>query len=154
MNFTVRKHIATAALLLVPLGAAFVAQPAAAAPAVHHRVAHVTHGRIVNMALDSNAGLAPGARLRVQVNATPGARVVNATLGHSGVRLRLHERAPGRYVGTHVIARGERIDPRGLIRVHAAWGKAPVAVAFNYPTSFQSLAMGGAPAAVKASIRS
>lgn len=32
--------------------------------------------------------------------------------------------------------------------VRAGWGEGPVAVAFNYPPSFQALAMGAGPAAI------
>lgn len=133
-------------MLLAPLGAALVAQPAAAQYAPEYRVAQVAPGRITNLSLNSDAGLSPGATLRVQVYGTPDARWANATLGDSGVRIALRERAPGEYVGTHVIRRGERIDPRQAMTVRAGWGEGPVAVAFDFPPSFQSLAMGAGPA--------
>jgi len=134
-------------LLLAPFGAAFVAQPAAAQYAPQYRVAQVAPGRITNLSLNSDAGLSPGATLRLQVYGTPDARWASATLGNSGVRVALRERAPGEYIGTHVIRRGERIDPRQAVSVRAGWGEGPVAVAFDYPPSFQSLAMGAGPAA-------
>jgi len=62
------------------------------------------------------------------------------------VRVPLHERAPGEYVGAHVIRRSERIDPTGRMTVHAGWGETPVALAFNYPAAFQAQEMGAAPA--------
>lgn len=141
MRSTFRRNIAAAMMLLGPIGAGFVAQPAAA------QYYQAEQGRVTGMSLNSSAGLAPGATLRVQVYATPRARWANATLGDSGVRVALRERAPGEYVGTHVIRRGERIDPTQLMRVRASWGEGPVAVSFNYPPSFQALAMGAAPAA-------
>jgi hypothetical protein len=146
MKATLRKNVAAAMLLLAPVGVALVAQPAAAQNAPQYRVAQVENGRITNMSVNSDAGLSPGATLRVQVYGTPDARWANATLGDSGVRIALRERAPGEYVGTHVIRRGERIDPRKAVTVHAGWGEGPVAVAFDYPPSFQALAMGAAPA--------
>ena len=85
MNHTLRKHVATAAMLLAPLGAALVAQPAAAQSHRHYRVAD--QGRVTNMSVNSNAGLAPGATLRLQVYATPGARWASVALGGSGVRV-------------------------------------------------------------------
>ena len=145
MKTTLRKNIAAAALLLAPFGAALVAQPAAAQYAPSYRAAQVAPGRITNMALNSDAGLRPGATLRVQVVGTPDARWASATLGDSGVRVALRERAPGEYVGTHVIRRGERIDPRQAVTVRAGWGEGPVAVAFDYPASFQALPMGAGP---------
>lgn len=146
MKPTLRKNVATALLLLAPLGAAIVATPAAAQYAPQYRVAQVAPGRITNMSLNSDAGLSPGATLRVQVYGTPDARFANATLGASGIRIALRERAPGEYVGTHVIRRGERIDPRQAMTVRAGWGEGPVAVAFDFPPSFQSLGMGAGPA--------
>jgi len=146
MKPALRKNVAAALLVLAPLGAAFVAQPAAAQYAPQYRVAQVDPGRITNLTLNSDAGLAPGATLRLQVFGTPDARWMNATLGDSGVRVALRERAPGEYVGTHVIRRGERIDTRRAMTVRAGWGEGPVAVAFDYPPSFQALAMGAAPA--------
>lgn len=146
MQSTLRKNVAAAVLLLAPLGVALVAQPAAAQAAPEYRVAQVAPGRINNLSVNSDAGLSPGATLRVQVYGTPDARWANATLGDSGVRVLLRERAPGEYVGTHVIRRGERIDPRQAMTVRAGWGEGPVAVAFDYPPSFQSLAMGAGAA--------
>jgi hypothetical protein len=146
MNHSLRKNVAAALMVLAPLGAAFVAQPASAQHAPQYRVAQEAPGRITNMALNSDAGLSPGATLRVQVYGTPDARWANATLGNSGVRVALRERAPGEYVGTHVIRRGERIDPRQAMTVRAGWGEGPVAVVFDYPPAFQSLAMGAGPA--------
>jgi len=100
------------------------------------------------MSLNSDGGLRPGATLRVQVYATPGARWADVALGGSGVKVALRERAPGEYVGSHVIRRSERIDPTQLMTVRAGWhhDPDPVSVAFYYPPSFQALAMGSAPA--------
>jgi hypothetical protein len=146
MNHSLRKNVAAALMVLAPFGAAFVAQPASAQHAPQYRVAQEAPGRITNMAFNSDAGLRPGATLSVHVYGTPDARWANATLGDSGVRIALRERAPGEYVGTHVIRRGERIDPRQAVKVRAGWGDSPVAVVFDYPASFQALAMGAGPA--------
>jgi hypothetical protein len=154
MKPVLRKHVAAALMVLAPLGAAFVAQPAAAQAAPQYRVAQVDPGRMTNLSLNSDAGLAPGATLRVQAYGTPDARWANVSLGQSGVRIALHERAPGEYVGTHVIRRGERIDPRQAMTVRAGWGEGPVAVVFDYPPSFQALAMGAGPAPSTAMVNS
>jgi hypothetical protein len=141
-----RKHVAAAMMLLAPLGAAvLVAQPAAAQN-YQYRVAEPEQGRITSMTLNSDGGLRPGATLRVQVAASPEARWANVQLGNSGVRIPLREVSPGEYVGTHVIRRGERIDPTQLMTARAGWGEGPVQLAFNFPPSFQALAMGAAPA--------
>lgn len=138
MKHILRTKVAAAMILLAPLGAAIVAQPVAAQSSSYHMV-QADQGRIESMSLDSNAGLTPGATLRLQVYGTPDARWMAVRLG-DGVRVRLHERAPGEYIGTHVIQSGEQIDPRGLMTVRAGWGEGPVAASFNYPPSFQALA--------------
>jgi hypothetical protein len=143
-----RKHVAAAMMLLAPLGAAVLVTQPAAAQNYQYRVAEPEQGRITSMSLNSDGGLRPGATLRVQISATPEARWMSAQLGTSGVRVPLREVSPGEYVGTHVIRRGERIDPTQLITARGGWGEGPVQLAFNYPPSFQSLAMGAAPASV------
>ena len=145
MKATLRRNAAAALMVIAPLGAVLVAQPAAAQYTA--RVAQ-TQGTIRNMSLNSDGGLRPGATLRVQVYATPGARWATASLGDD-VRVPLRERAPGEYVGTHVIRRSEHIDPTRLMTVRAGWGGGPVQLAFNYPPSFQALAMGAAPASAE-----
>jgi len=151
MKSSLHAKLATAAMALVPLTAAVVALPAAAQ--YEYRVAPSDQGTIRNMTLNSDGGLRPGATLRVQVYATPGARWANVMLG-DGVRVPLREREPGEYVGSHVIARGEHIDPTRLMTAHAGWGEGPVALAFNFPPSFQALAMGAAPAVAPAQVTS
>ncbi len=133
------SRMAAVAMLMGPLGAALVSEPAAAQH-YQYRVAPAEEGRILGMSLNSNGGIQPGATLSVRVNATPGARWANVALGNSGVRVRLAEQRPGEYIGTHLITRGERIDPRGVMTVRAGWGEGPVAAAFNFPPAFQALA--------------
>lgn len=142
MRQALRSKVALAVLAVAPLGAAFIAQPAAAQN-YQYRVASA-QGTVRNVTIDSDAGLRPGATLRLRVIATPGARWANVRLGDE-VRVPLHERAPGEYVGTHVIRRSDRLDPTGQMTVRAGWGEGPVAVAFQYPASFQALAMGSGP---------
>lgn len=142
------RKLAAVAVMLVPAGAALVAQPAAAQHA-QYRVAQVEHGQIVRMSLYSNAGLRPGATLRVHAFATPGARWINATIGDA--RLRLDEQRPGEYVGSYTIRPGDDIDPRDLVKIRAGWGEGPVVAEFTMPPSFQALA---APAAPRAEVES
>ncbi|HEY0823223.1 MAG TPA: hypothetical protein VGD76_05495 [Ramlibacter sp.] len=136
---SIRTHAAAAALLLFPMASVLVAQPAAAQHAV------VAQPAVRSIALDSSAGLAPGAVLRVQVFATPGARNANVVLGKSGVRVALREQAAGRYVGTYRVRRGDRIDPLQRLTARVSYrGGTVVAQSFNFPPAFQALAMGNA----------
>jgi hypothetical protein len=144
MKRTLRTNVAAAVMLLAPFGAAIWAQPAAAQN-YQYRVAEARDGKITNMTLNSDAGLRPGSTLRVQVRGTPGARWANISLSDQ-VRVPLRERAPGEYVGSYVVRRGDHLDPTQLMTVRAGWGAGPVALAFNYPTAFRTQAMGNAPA--------
>lgn len=143
------RKLAAVAVMLAGAGAALVAQPVAAQHP-QYRVAQAEDGRIVRMSLFSDAGLRPGATLRLHVFATPGARWVNARLGD--VRMRLAEQRPGEYFGTHRILPGEHIDASELVRIRAGWGEGPVAADFTYPSSFQALAVPAAPRAVVESV--
>ena len=144
MQSAIRNHL-TAALLLLPLGAAVVA------PA-HAQHAAVAQPAVRSLTLDSTAGLPPGAVLRVQLVATPGAGSPTLTLGNSGVRIALHERGPGHYAGSHTIRRGDRIDPLQPMTVRADYGRRDIAQSFSYPAAFQALAMGGPAAALPAPV--
>jgi hypothetical protein len=137
---TFRTHVA-AAMLLVPMAAALVASPAAA----QHRVV-VAQPAIAGLTLNADHGLAPGSVLQVQLNATPGARWSDVTLGASGVRIALREQVAGRYVGRYVVRNADRIDPTQHIAARAAYGDRAVTARFTYPPSFQSFGMGAAPA--------
>lgn len=139
MKAFVRTHLAAAALLLVPT-AAFVATPAVA-----QSRAVVATPSIESLALRSSGGLDAGDTLRVTMQATPGARDAHVTLGDSGVRIALQERAAGRYVGTHTIKRGERIDPHDRMAIRARYGSQTIAATVGYPAEFQAMASGRAP---------
>jgi hypothetical protein len=136
------RKLAAVTVMLAPLGTALVAQPVAAEHN-HPRIAEIEQGQISRMQLYSNAGLRPGATLRLHVQATPGARWANATLGD--VRMRLVEQRPGEYLGIHRIRPGEDIDPSLLVMIRAGWGEGPVAADFTFPTSFQTMAGGAGP---------
>src|SRR4051812_35014826 len=144
MRHAVRSKLALAVMALAPIGAAVLASPAAA-QTYQYRVAESRQGSINNVSVNSDGGLRPGATLRLQVYATPGARWASVALADD-VRVPLRERAPGEYVGTHVIRRGERLDPTRMMTVRAGWGGGPVTMAVSSPPSFQSLAMGAGPA--------
>lgn len=137
MNNTLRSHVA-AALLLVPTAAVMVASPAVA-----QQRATVALPAITSMAFDSNEGLEPGARLRLQVQASPGARSATVALGDSGIVVPLEETSRGNYVGTHVVRRGDRIDPTERMTIRAQYGQRVIAATVAYPPAFQALASGG-----------
>jgi hypothetical protein len=145
MKRTLRTNVAAAVMMLAPFGAALWMQPAAAQDQHRYRVAEARDGKISSMTLNSDGGLRPGATLHVQVRGTPGARWANISLSDE-VRVSLRERAPGDYVGSYVVRRGDHLDPTRLMTVRAGWGDAPVSLAFNYPTAFRTQAMGNAPA--------
>jgi hypothetical protein len=138
MQAKLRSTVA-AALLLLPVAATFVAQPANAATA--------TAPAITNMALNSDAGLSAGATLRVQVYATPNARKATLTLGDSGITVPLRQQTAGNYTGSYVVRRADRIDPTPLMTARVTFGERTYSRQFNYPAGFQALAMGAAPKA-------
>lgn len=133
----IRSTVA-AALLLGPLAGAFVAAPAAA----QQRAAQPSIG---NMSLNSDAGLSPGATLRVQVQASPNARNGTVALG-DGVRIALRQQSPGKYAGSYVVRRADRIDPTQLMTARLTYGDRSYSRQFNFPPAFQALAAGNAPA--------
>lgn len=130
------RSTVAAVMLLGPLAAGFIAQPAQA----QSRAA--TAPAVSNMSLNSDAGLSPGATLRVQVYATPNARRANVTLGESKVVVPLRQTTPGNYTGSYVVRRNDRIDPTQLITARVTYGERTYSRAFNYPPAFQALAMG------------
>jgi hypothetical protein len=118
---------------------AFVAAPVAA----QQRAAQPA---ITNMQLNSDAGLSPGATLRVQVQARANARNGTVTLGDSGVRIALRQQSPGKYTGSYVVRRTDRIDPTQVMTARLAFGERSYSRQFNFPPAFQALAAGNAPA--------
>lgn len=144
MKRILHSKLAAAMVLLAPLGATLVAQPAAAQQ-YSYRVAESRQGTISQMTVESDSGLRPGSTLRILVRATPGARSANLQLADD-VRVPLRERARGEYVGSYVIRRSDRIDPTQQMRLRADWGDRPVVVAYDYPAAFRTQAMGNAPA--------
>jgi hypothetical protein len=140
MQAKIRSTVA-AAMLLAPV--AFLAQPVQA-----QTRATVATPSITNMALNSDAGLSAGATLRAEVIATPNARRSTLTLGDSGISMTLRQQTPGKYVGSYVVRRADRIDPTQLLTARVTFGERTYSRQFNYPTAFQALAMGSAPSSM------
>jgi hypothetical protein len=134
------RSTALAAMLLAPLAASFVAAPA------HAATARVANPQITNMSLNSDSGLSPGATLRVQLYATPNARRATLTLGDNGPAVQLRQQSAGNYAGSYVVRRSDRIDPTTLMTARVTFGERVYSRQFNFPPSFQALAMGAAPA--------
>ena len=137
MKAQLRTHVA-ALLLLAPVAATFVAQPAAAQQ-------RVVVPQIQGMQLNADNGLEPGSQLRLMVEGTPGSRVT-VNFGKTDITLTLRETDRGVYRGTYTVRRADRIDPSSVLNVRMARGKVVARHSFTYPPSFQALAMGGPPA--------
>ncbi|MGV3571363.1 MAG: hypothetical protein ACO1PB_12250 [Ramlibacter sp.] len=137
MRNALRTHVA-AALLLLPVSAAFLAPAAVAQQRVQPAV--------YEAALNASAGLSPGSTLWLRVTATPTARNVSVTLGQSGVRVALREQSPGAYTGNYTVRTTDRIDPRQLLVIRVDLNGEVVTRNFTYPPAFQALAMTPPPA--------
>lgn len=140
MQAKLRSTVA-AIMLLAPLAASFVAQPAHA-----QTRATVAVPSITNMSLNSDAGLSAGATLRATVIASPNARSASLALGDSGITMPLRQQEPGKYVGSYVVRRSDHIDPTQLLTARVTFGERSYSRQFNYPAAFQALSMGAAPA--------
>ena len=64
-------------------------------PATAFAQYHWNQPQLSALAVDSDGGLAPGATLRLRLNATPGARWADVTLGDSGIVVPIREERPG-----------------------------------------------------------
>jgi hypothetical protein len=139
MKNQLRAHVA-AAMLLAPIAATLVAQPAhaqqravVAAPAIH------------SVALNADHGLSPGSTLRFEMQATRDARAASVQLGGTNIVVPLRQTAAGVYRGSYVVRRTDQIDPTGLMMSRLTHGSTTVSRNFSYPPSFQALAMGAGP---------
>ncbi|GAB3645630.1 Ig-like domain-containing protein [Ramlibacter alkalitolerans] len=117
MKAHLRKNAAAAMLLLAPLGAALVAQPAAAQYAPQYRVAQVAPGHVTNVAVpavesfvaDLDRGrLEPGRVLHFRLLGTPRSNVV-VNIQNIVSDLPLAETQPGVYVGSYTIRRSDDV---------------------------------------------
>ena len=137
MKALLRHHVA-ALLLLAPAAATFVATPAIAAPQ------RAVIPRVTGMTLNADNGLAPGSQLQLAVQGTPrGAARVH--LGGTDITVALRETSAGMYKGGYTVKRVDRIDPTAVMTVRLTRGNRTSLQTFNYPPSFQALAMGAPP---------
>lgn len=133
------RHAIAAASLLAPIALAI-------APAHAQRVLLAPQqATIQSIALNADRGLAPGSTLDLVVEATP-RQYVEVSLGTSGITVPMREVSNGVYRGAYTVRAGDRIDPTGVMTARVGDGTRMNARAFAFPASFQSLAMGNAPA--------
>jgi len=137
MKAQLRNHVA-ALLLLAPVAATFVAQPAAAQ---QRAVAPQVHGLSVN----ADEGLSPGSHLALVVEGTPRSR---ASVHFAGTKIvvALRETQRGVYRGSYTVRRADRIDPTQFMTVRLTRANVTTRHNFTYPPSFLAQAMGSAPA--------
>jgi hypothetical protein len=129
MNPNFRKHVATAAMLLAPLGAALVALPAAAQYQPQYRVAQdqpqyrvaqdqpqyraaqAPHGApaIDSFVTELGGRLEPGRVLQFRLIGTPRSDVT-VNIVNTVRDLPLHETQPGVYVGSYTIRRSDDVS--------------------------------------------
>lgn len=131
------RHHAVAVMLLAPLAATFVAQPAAA----QERAAAP---QIKTMSLNANDGLKPGSVLRIRVEGTPGSHA-SVNFGKTDITVDLRESESGVYTGRYAVREGDRIDPTASMHVRLTRDKVVASHSFTYPPSFQALASNAAP---------
>jgi hypothetical protein len=146
MKANLRPTAAALVLALAPLGGSLLAASAiAAAPAAQPAIA--------NISINSDAGMSPGATIRLQLTAVANAARASVTLGDSGIVVPLKQQAAGSYTGSHVVRRNDRIDPTQLMTARITVGERTVTRQFHYPPSFQALAMGAAPSGTQAPVQ-
>ena len=144
MKAQLRTHVA-ALLLLAPVAATLVAQPAAA----QERAAAP---QIRGMQVNADNGLDPGSRLQLMVEGTPGSTAA-VNFGKTDITIDLREAERGVYRGGYTVRRVDRIDPTSVLNVRLTRNGVTSRHAFTYPPSFQVLASGGPPAAAVATPR-
>lgn len=142
MKAKIRSQVA-AIMLLAPV--AFLAQPASA----QQRATVAAASEITSLAVNSDAGISPGATLRFQMYGTPRARAAKVTIPGAAAQAQLAERSPGNYTGSYVVRRGDKIDPMTAMRGHLTHGSATITRNFNWPPGFQALVMGASPSAIE-----
>lgn len=138
MKTTLRPTAAALMLALAPMAGSLLAPAATAAPAA-------AKPAIANISVNSDAGVSPGATIRLQLSAAPDASRANVTLGDSGIVVNLRHQGEGNYTGNYVVRRGDRIDPTQLMTARVAIGDRTLTRQFHYPPSFQALAAGAPP---------
>ena len=120
MNPNFRKHVATAAMLLAPLGAALVTLPAAAQyqpqyrvaqDQPHYRAAQAPYGTpaIDSFVTELGGRLEPGRVLQFRLVGTPRSDVT-VNIVNTVRDLPLHETQPGVYVGSYTIRRSDDVS--------------------------------------------
>ena len=134
MKTQLRNYV-TSAMLLLPAMVSLVALPSAA-------MAQPAAPEVRSLAVEADAGLEPGSRLRFRLVGTPR---VKASVRIRGVRenIALRETAPGVYIGRYTLKRADRVGPDSDVRAMLRHGNRTIVA--NYELR---QAMGTPPVAV------
>lgn len=135
MKAQLRNHVA-AAFLLAPVALTFSALPAT--------VAAQQALEVRSLEVQSDAGLAPGSRLRFRMEGTPRAQASVRIRGvQSSIALREIER--GLYVGRYVVTRADRIEPGAPIRAALRNGNRTATAQYTVPNDIAGVAVAPQP---------
>lgn len=132
------RHAFAALLFGLPIAVGWVTQPVAAQ-------SRPANPDIDDLQLNADSGLAPGSTLQVTVRGTRGG-TARVQLPGSDAPLALRESRPGVYTGSYTVRRGDRIDPRRLIRTSLTTGSRTTIANYSFPPAFVALAAPPRPA--------
>jgi hypothetical protein len=124
MKAQLRNQVA-ALFLLAPAAVTFTALPSAA-------LAQLAAPEVRALEITSDAGIRPGASLRLVMRGSPGA---DASVRIRGVErnIPLREVTPGLYIGKYVITRNDRVDEGNPIRAILRQGNRTVTANYSVP---------------------
>ncbi|MDP3759855.1 MAG: hypothetical protein Q8R01_04985 [Ramlibacter sp.] len=136
MKTHLRNYVA-AAMLLVPAMVTLSALPSSA-------IAQPATPEIRSLAVEVDAGLEPGSRLRIRLEGTPR---VQASVRIRGVRetIALREVAPGVYAGRYTLKRADRVAPDSDVRAILKRGNRTVAANFELGETMGTPPVAAAP---------
>ena len=122
MKTQLRNYV-TSAMLLLPAMVSLVALPSGA-------VAQPAAPEVRSLAVEADAGLEPGSRLRFRLVGTPR---VKASVRIRGVReiIALRETAPGVYVGRYTVKRVDRVGPDTDVRAMLRHGNRTIVASYE-----------------------
>lgn len=131
------RNYVTAALLLVPAMVTLSALPSSA-------MAQPATPEVRSLAVEADAGLEPGSRLRIRLEGTPRVR---ATVRIRGVRdtIALREVTPGIYAGRYTLKRADRLAPDSDVRAILKRGNRTVAANYELRETMGTPPVAAAP---------
>lgn len=131
------RNYVTAAMLLVPAMVTLGALPSSA-------IAQPATPEVSSLAVEADAGLEPGSRLRIRLEGTPRVR---ASVRIRGVRetIALREVRPGVYVGRYTLKRVDRVAPDSDVRAILRHGNRTVAANYELGETMGTPPVAAAP---------